>query len=193
MINFKFYITNIFKKPKYLISTSDWYHKLPFERSVEISYGRMDNNLASISLSTDFKGRDHAGPRFELTLFGYGVGVDFPKGRHWNYEKNCWLENYNVWMKEAKKYFEIYRPLCEFDAGNFSELYEEGNTPEEAVQIDEKSQLSTFEDYFDELVEIVETINPKCNIIVKDIIKLYEKDLYVHQAASEYIKNVIGK
>ena len=33
---------------------------------------------------------DHAGVRFELTLFGVSLSVELYDVRHWDYDRNCW-------------------------------------------------------------------------------------------------------
>lgn len=137
MIYFKIGIINIFKRSDTYecISPKNWYHRLPFERSIEIDYGRIDNTLLTIGLSTRFTGRDHAGPEIELSIFGYGVCISFPKSRHWNSKKNCWLENYKVWMDSVEDLFDTNSRLKKYDfrVQDFREFYESGFSPEEAI------------------------------------------------------------
>jgi hypothetical protein len=33
---------------------------------------------------------DHAGARFELTLFGVCLSIELYDTRHWDYDHNCW-------------------------------------------------------------------------------------------------------
>lgn len=137
MINFDLRITNPFvKQQDSIIRNATWFHRIPWERSVELEIGNISpGSLIDISLSSDFKGYDHAGPSLELSLFGYGFIIEFQKGRHWNYKKDCWLENYDVWMKKTSVLFEEEFPDDEFLDYLFQEYYEDGNTPEEAIKL----------------------------------------------------------
>lgn len=133
---FKLDIPNIFKKrdPSVCISGSNWYHSLPFDRSIEVNYGNIDNTLMTFNISILFRGRDHAGPSIKMSLLGYGFNIEIPKSRHWNYRKNCWLEDYKTYMTKCVKLAD------KMDDGEnhydymFSEYYEDGYSPEEAVR-----------------------------------------------------------
>lgn len=89
MIDFKIEIKNIFKKPSDdYFSSKNWNYSLPYERSIDLDYGKINDTIITIDVSTEFTGHDHAGPIIELSIFGYGFILSIPKERHWNYEKN---------------------------------------------------------------------------------------------------------
>lgn len=46
-----------------------------------------------LNFNFDWKTKcDHAGVKFELGLFGYSIVFYLYDSRHWNYEKNDWME-----------------------------------------------------------------------------------------------------
>lgn len=135
MIYFRLDIKNIFKKKDSNFREKNWYHKLPYERSIEIDYGEINDTLLTTELDTSFSGRDHAGPEIELSIFGYGARIMIPKSRHWNYRKNCWLDNYKNWMSETETNFIIDARVdgYEFNESDFVDFYEDGDSPKEAI------------------------------------------------------------
>jgi hypothetical protein len=50
-----------------------------------------DNYLIKFELDFSFQGKDHAGLDFCLGLFGYVFRVNIYDNRHWDYEKNEWI------------------------------------------------------------------------------------------------------
>ena len=46
--------------------------------------------LLDISLNTEWRGSDHAGPRFEIDILGLFFGIGIYDTRHWDYESDCW-------------------------------------------------------------------------------------------------------
>lgn len=48
-------------------------------------------NLISIHIEWT-KCRDHAGPLFDLDIFGLSLSLNMYDTRHWDYENNCWHE-----------------------------------------------------------------------------------------------------
>ena len=80
-----------FLNKRTIYTSNTWRKRLPYERSIELEYGKIDNTFLTIDLSLELKGSDHAGPSIELSIFGYGFRLEIPKARHWNYEENCWL------------------------------------------------------------------------------------------------------
>lgn len=50
-------------------------------------------------LDTCWRGRDHAGPSIQLTVFGYTLRAAAYDSRHWDYETNDW----EVYTEEEQK------------------------------------------------------------------------------------------
>jgi hypothetical protein len=48
------------------------------------------STLFELNIEINWRGRDHAGPRFEIILFGLFFGIQMYDSRHWNYEQNRW-------------------------------------------------------------------------------------------------------
>lgn len=48
-----------------------------------------------VDLDTRWRGEDHAGPRIALRILGFGVRVALRDNRHWNYDKNRWVDYSN--------------------------------------------------------------------------------------------------
>lgn len=59
-------------------------------KAVELQFVKYAYNFFELNIDINFKGEDHAGPRFELNLFGYTVMVSVYDTRHWDYETNDW-------------------------------------------------------------------------------------------------------
>ncbi len=47
-------------------------------------------NLFELSIVTDIKGYDHAGPSFTINVFGYVLMLSLYDNRHWDLETNNW-------------------------------------------------------------------------------------------------------
>jgi hypothetical protein len=45
----------------------------------------------NIELNLIFSGKDHAGPSFEISFFGYILNISIHDNRHWDKEKNDWV------------------------------------------------------------------------------------------------------
>ena len=111
---------------------------VPNDRAFELSYGKMSNNILDFELSTKFRGGDHAGPSLMFGLFGYGIEMNLPKGRHWNYDKNEWLMDHKKWTKEFNDILQKEYPKNFVDFTFIYQYYEDGKTPEEAVELFKK-------------------------------------------------------
>jgi hypothetical protein len=46
--------------------------------------------IFELHVQTHWRGHDHAGPRFEITILGLFFNIQLYDGRHWNHEKNRW-------------------------------------------------------------------------------------------------------
>lgn len=161
MIYFNLTIKNIFSKSKNTIFPKNWFHKIPFDRTIEIDYGKINDDIFTAMLSTKFSGSDHAGPKVEASILGHGFTFSLPKNRHWNYRKDCWLEDYDQWMKEAISLSKMKDNSQEYFPYMFSEYYENGLTPEEGVN---ELFSAEYEDYTEEEYELFNKLNnPVCD------------------------------
>ena len=59
-------------------------------KTLELQFYRYSYHIFEFGVETIFKGQDHAGPKFELGLFGWYFVVSLPDNRHWDYINNCW-------------------------------------------------------------------------------------------------------
>ena len=48
------------------------------------------SKLAEVSVDLHWWGQDHAGPKFELELFGFYFSICIYDGRHWNHDAGRW-------------------------------------------------------------------------------------------------------
>ena len=69
---------------------------------MEIGFFRYHYSLFKLAFGTEFSGRDHAGPEFEISILGYEFRISFSDTRHWNYDNNCW-ETYQCVDTEVDK------------------------------------------------------------------------------------------
>lgn len=104
MINFSFNISwPWFKTPwalqkDYIEKT----YRLSKHKSLEIQLSKAGNSL--IGLSVDWSiCRDHAGLMIDLSLFRHFFIINFYDNRHWNHEKNRYV-NYDD-PEEVEKYW----------------------------------------------------------------------------------------
>lgn len=56
-----------------------------------------------IRLDTRWRGQDHAGPRFDIRLFGFGLRLGVSDNRHWNTDENRWVDYSNP--EEVERYW----------------------------------------------------------------------------------------
>lgn len=58
---------------------------------IQISkFGDRADTIFSIDLDLKLNGRDHAGPKFYIEVFGYMLDIHVYDDRHWNYDENRW-------------------------------------------------------------------------------------------------------
>lgn len=93
MIRFNFTINNIFSRIHWGGSEKNYFYidkKLTENKcfSVQISKWHRPINILLIELDLNWKGQDHAGPRFELEILGYVIILNLYDKRHWNYSEN---------------------------------------------------------------------------------------------------------
>lgn len=52
------------------------------------------DKIVEVDLDLNWHGRDHAGPRIEISVFGFFFCAKIYDNRHWNYDEHRW-ENYD--------------------------------------------------------------------------------------------------
>lgn len=93
MIDLWFNIANPWAK-----DTGEAYHdfyvktvKLTQNKLFEIQIAKTNlPKILCLCVSTTLTGEDHAGPEFNIEVFGYYFGVKIYDRRHWDYETNSW-------------------------------------------------------------------------------------------------------
>jgi hypothetical protein len=60
-------------------------------KSLEIDITRHCYNLLEIHLDTVWWGHDHAGPRLEIGILGFGIRLEIYDHRHWDEDRDIWL------------------------------------------------------------------------------------------------------
>lgn len=89
MINFRFNIDNPWSTDKFdniLVRNGD----LSKNTSWELQFYKYSFTVAELGFSFSWRGRDHAGLKLDLGLFGYFACLHIYDNRHWDYENNGW-------------------------------------------------------------------------------------------------------
>jgi hypothetical protein len=89
MIKFNLSLLNPFKYENF-IALYNWSGQITKNKSweVELYYYAYEWFIFNVDFS--WKGNDHAGPSFEIGLFGYNLSGNIHDNRHWDYENKCW-------------------------------------------------------------------------------------------------------
>lgn len=89
MINIWFAIRNPFKHSEFknLGCTTG---PICENKSWEVQISKYAYNILEFNLDLNWKGEDHAGPSFEINLFGYTLNAKIYDHRHWSHEKHDW-------------------------------------------------------------------------------------------------------
>ena len=92
MLSLTFSIRNPFRHKKW---HDIWQGAWPVtkHRTLEVCIDRYAFNLFSMEIDTAWRGSDHAGPSFAISLFGLGFTVSLPDNRHWDYTNNKWEDH----------------------------------------------------------------------------------------------------
>lgn len=110
MINFNLTIRNPFhnerKSPWKSLYQGEWH--VAKHKTLEIGFFKYGYNLFECRVDLKWKGDDHAGPSFELTVLGWEFRIALPDTRHWHYEKNRWI-NYDDLNEMKELYPEYYK------------------------------------------------------------------------------------
>lgn len=91
MINFRLVIKNPWSKGVFL-SLWEWTHLLWGHKVLELQLYKYGVDFFGTALSTGWRGRDHAGPEFELIAFGRTLVIKVYDSRHWDYNNHKWEE-----------------------------------------------------------------------------------------------------
>jgi hypothetical protein len=73
------------------LSVYEYNKRLTKHKHFEAEYYYSGYFLFKFMVDTSWRAEDHAGPEFELTLFGYSVRYKLYDNRHWNYEHGRWM------------------------------------------------------------------------------------------------------
>lgn len=95
MIFFNFKIFNPwFKYKKNDKESIHYFYKnkqISKNKNLEIQLSKFSpENLLDFVVDLRWKGRDHQGPEFEISVFGYMCMMKIYDSRHWNYEESKW-------------------------------------------------------------------------------------------------------
>ena len=64
-------------------------------KTFELQISRFDpDHVLDVDIDLNWRGRDHAGPRLELSVLGYYFNIQIYDNRHWDHDLNQW-EKYN--------------------------------------------------------------------------------------------------
>lgn len=92
MISFDFRINKL--RPKTGAAKDYFLFNRPVSENkfVEIQLSKMsyDSTLIRFSVDLTWTGSSHAGPNFDLTLFGLIFSIALRDRRHWHYEEGRW-------------------------------------------------------------------------------------------------------
>lgn len=93
MIRINFAIANPFKhSPWRDLYQGSW--PIGKNKVLELEFCRYAWNLVEFALDLRWQGQDHAGPKFELGLFGWHARIAIADTRHWDPTANTWIEHY---------------------------------------------------------------------------------------------------
>ena len=89
MINFNVSIANPFKFREFRnLWNRAW--AVTRDRTLEVQIYRYAYNLFEFGLDLRWWGTSHAGPRFELGIFGWTLDINLASNHHWNSETQDW-------------------------------------------------------------------------------------------------------
>ena len=102
MINFTFSIKS-FKPNDWFVSFYNYDFGLSKNKRFEAEFVYDAYHNFFLSLDTSFRGKDHAGPRLEIGLFGYNSSFAIYDVRHWDYKNNTWKNFQKNFYSKNKK------------------------------------------------------------------------------------------
>jgi len=89
MIEFNLSVANPFKYEEFRVLFNRLWN-VGRHKTLEVQIDRYAYNIVEVSVNTAWMGRDHAGPKLELGLFGWNFSIRLQDKRHWDYENHCW-------------------------------------------------------------------------------------------------------
>ena len=91
MIKLWFALQNPFKCDEF---KNYWDKTIPVStnKTLEMQVTHYAWNWFEISLDLNWYGSDHAGPKFEVNLFGYTATIQLCDNRHWNDKAHDWVK-----------------------------------------------------------------------------------------------------
>lgn len=110
------------------------YIPLTTTRSIEVEASRGSRDMVSMDLCIKFRGSDHAGPYFNITVMGYSMGISMPDSRHWNRKTNDWNTDQEQWWETANYFLNEIDENHDLEFSDLEEYYDEGLSPQAAVQ-----------------------------------------------------------
>jgi hypothetical protein len=102
MIHFQFSVKPL-NPSNLFISFYNYDYKLTTNKRFEADFAYDAYHNFFLSISTDFRGKDHAGPRIEIGLFGYNSSFAIYDIRHWDYKNNTWKNFQKNFYSKNKK------------------------------------------------------------------------------------------
>lgn len=92
MINFSFNVDNPFTS-KICEPVDLFFEVYPLSKNkhleVQVAWFAWQT-IFSLHISTNWQGRDHAGPELEIDIFGLTLSIKIYDNRHWNYQEKRW-------------------------------------------------------------------------------------------------------
>jgi hypothetical protein len=76
-------------------------------KNLEIGFFFYMYKLFEFDLDIEWRGNDHAGPKFEFCILGLEFRIAMPDTRHWHYSENRWID-YNDPEEMRKLYPENF-------------------------------------------------------------------------------------
>ena len=87
---FNFTIYNFTKKTNFWYKLKSYHKQLSKNKNLEIETFFSNYNLFSFEFDCKLTGKDHAGIRVKINIFGLELEVNFYDSRHWDYNNKCW-------------------------------------------------------------------------------------------------------
>lgn len=89
-MNFIFSINNFFFKKNSFKNLFFYFRPITKNKYVEFEISKSNWYLFKIDIDLSFRGKDHAGFRFEFVILGLEVSLHFYDSRHWDYKTSYW-------------------------------------------------------------------------------------------------------
>jgi hypothetical protein len=89
-MNFIFSINNFFFKKNSFKNIFLYFKRITKNKFIEFEISKSNWFLFKIDIELSFRGKDHAGFRFEFVILGLEFSLYFYDCRHWNYDKSAW-------------------------------------------------------------------------------------------------------